>query len=218
MKVETVELNWKNPETKRMHEICGNESAKRALEVALTGSHEVVLLACTRAPASDLLRAAARIAQENGLPFKGKVVPVCPCGAYGTPKTECTCSAADMKQHAKKMMPLLHRIPMIIEVVEPRASETTQRNEPEATLVSRILASRKCQVAKNGCDGTAGDILKHAITEVGTDRQSAVDVASTIARMDERGSIQAHHITEAIQYQFNPMVRNWCDMVEEVKV
>jgi len=217
MKVETVELNWKNPETKRMHEICGNESAKRALDVALTGSHEVVLLACTRAPASDLLRAAARIAYENGLPFKGKVVPVCPCGAYGSPKTECTCSPADLKKHAKKMLPLLHRVPMIIEAVEPRASETTRSNEPEGLMVSRILASRKLQVAQNGCDDDANGLLKMAITEMGADRDNAVAVASTIARMDGRGRIQAQHIAEAIQYQ-RSIASNWHDWVEEVKV
>lgn len=217
MKVETVELNWKAPDTKRMHEILGNESAKRALEVALTGSHEVALLACTRAPASDMLRAAARIAKENSLPFKGKVIPVCPCGAYGTPKTECNCSVADLKQHAKKMLPLLHRVPMVIEVVEPRASDTTRFNEPEGLLVSRILASRKNQVAQNGCDGAAEGLLKMAITEIGADRQNAVDVASTIARMDGRGSLQAHHISEAIQYQLS-IASNWHDLVEEVKV
>ena len=208
------EVDWTEPEPKHLHGIRGNECAKRAVEVALSGPHEIVFLSFVRSPASDLLRAAARIAKENGLRFKGSVVPVCPCGAYGSPRIECNCSMADLQRHARKALPMLKAVPIIVETAEPRATETAGRNEPEERIVARILAARKKPPAKACLTADAEELLSLAIEEMGTDRDKAMAVAATIARMDGRAGIATSDVAEAIQYQHPSTARRVDDFEE----
>jgi magnesium chelatase family protein len=201
MKVETVELNWKSPEAPRLHEIIGNEYAKRAIEVALSGSHELVILSFVQSPASDMLRAAARIASKNGIPFKGSVVPICECGGYGDPRQECSCSAADLKKYARKVLPIIKRAQIVVEVTSPRANETTRGNEPEANMVARILAARPRMINTHSMSSDSEELMRQAILTVKCTRQTVEAVAATIAKLDCIDRIHVQHVSEAIQYQ-----------------
>lgn len=215
MKLEFVEINWTESSPKRMHGIPGNECTKRALEVVLAGGHRVVILSTVRSPASDLLRAAANIAKANGFPFSGMVVPVCPCGAYGNPKVECSCSMAKLKAHARKVMPMLKAADIVIETVEPLARDTTRTNEHEDRIVARILEARKApRLDTSVLPSDAEELLRMAIKEYGTSRDKAVAVAATIARLDGCNRIEARHIAEAVQYQ-HPAFTRWVDDFEE---
>ncbi len=215
MKLEFAEINWAAPSPKRMHAIAGNESAKRALEVVLAGGHKVVILSTVRSPASDLLRAAANIAKANGLPFSGTVVPVCPCGAYGNPKVECACSMAELKAYARKIVPLMKAAEIIIETVEPLARETTRTNEHEDRILARVLAARKAASPDASLPTDTQELLRMAMAEMGADRDKAVAVAATIARMDGSAMVQPSHMSEAIQYQHSHAAR-WFDQMEKV--
>lgn len=225
VRIETAEVNWtETTEVKRMEDIPGNESAKRALEVALTGGHSVAIMSSIGSPASDLLKTAARIAKEYNLPFKGKVIPVCPCGAYGTAKHECACSNAVLTAYAKSIMPLFRGVPIIIETYQPTVNDCNDRHrEPEQMIVARIL--RYQPIAKSKAIPTTilpntntGDLLASAQKEIGVNRDQAIAVGATIACMSGYQSLEAQHIAEAIQYQMPVTHRQYDEMAEiEVK-
>jgi len=213
--IETAEVNWTEPQPKHLHEIPGQEAAKRAIEVALVGGHNTVFLSTVGSPASDLLRATARLAKELGIPFKGRVIPVCPCGAYGNPKVECNCSVDEMNDYCRQIMPFLHSADIVIETVAPRASETTRGNEPEATMTARILKVRFDPGPSRTLDGDTENLLRTAISELSANREKAVTLAATIARLEGRDRIGMQHVAEAIQYQ-HPASRRIFDQSEEV--
>lgn len=217
MQIENIVINWdKTAKQKQLHDILDNESAKRAIEVALSGSHEIVILASVRSPASELLRAAANIAQKHDIPFKGKVIPVCPCGALGSPKEECTCTTDELRQYDKKVVPLMRTAAMVIETVEPRASATAKHNEHEDTIVARILAARKPEGAlPMPPNSGALDIMRMAVTELGADPDKIAAVAQTIARMNFSKYIGNEHVAEAAMYQ-SRRANKWTDPIEEV--
>ena len=211
MKIEYVEVNWTEPEAKRLHEIPDNEQAKRAIEVALSGTHELVFLHTINSPASDLLKATARIAKENRIPFKGKVIPVCNCGAYGNPQHECTCSIAELKKYMNKVIPVIKSANMIIEVIEP-FSYNIDRNEPESNIVERILQARRVlkndmpsDILSNDCEY----MLETAVEQIGIDAIKVISLALTIAKMDFSKVILVHHIAEAVQYLHNRSINQY---------
>jgi predicted ATPase with chaperone activity len=217
MQIETVVINWdKSVEQKRLHDILDNEAAKRAVEIALAGSHELVILSSIRAPASELLRAAANIAKKHDIPFKGKVIPVCLCGALGSPKEECTCTDDELKAYNKKVIPMMRTAAMVIEAVEPRATATTKRNEHEDTIVARILAARKQEGAlPMRTNSGASDLMRMAVIELKADPEKIAAVAQTIARMNNSQYIGHEHVAEAAMYQ-HKRANKWTDPIEEV--
>jgi len=217
MKIETVEMNWTEKPSKRLHDIIGNEMVKRAIEVALVGNHEIVFLSTINSPASDLLQATTNIAKINNIPFKGSVIPVCPCGAFGNPKEECTCSNASLKKYAKKVHPMLKKAMIIVETLAPCSYENTSQNEHEDRIISRIKTARQRNYKTNQVDPNANELLKMAVQELGIDRESAILVANTISNMEGSDSIQAQHIAEAVQYRNNHVVK-WVDDFQSIVV
>jgi magnesium chelatase family protein len=209
-------LNWTTPEIKRIHEIPGNEFAKRALEVALSGSHSVVILSTIRSPASDLLRSAARIAKENGFPFKGRVVPLCKCGAFGNTLIECTCSPEECQEYAKEIGLFLKEADLLIETVEPRARETINRNEQESDIVKRIMRVQTMEKKQLYLSRDAEDLLVNAIGSIRVNRDQTLRVAETIARMDHsEDMLKPQHIAEAAQYH---RINDWYNGFENIEV
>jgi magnesium chelatase family protein len=187
------------------------------LEVVLAGGHKVVIISTIRSPASDLLRAAANIAKANGIAFSGTVIPVCPCGAFGSPKAECSCSMAELKAHARKITPMMKAADIVIETVEPLDGDTTRAGENEDRIVARILDARKGLRPDPGVLASdAEDLLRMAIREYGTARDKTALVAATIARLGGCARIEVNHIAEAVQYQ-HPALTRWFDDFEEGK-
>jgi len=198
-KIQFVELNWQEPSLPKLQDILGNEHAKRALEVSLSGSHCVLFTSTSNSPAAQLLSVGARIAKTNGFPFKGYVVPVCPCGAYGNPKIECTCTTEAITDYSKSVANKTVDAVMFVETTTPMARDTGRSNEDEAAMVARVLAAR----ASGGVEAVCGDaeqFLRMAISEIGCDRAKALAVAGTIAKVDGNNIIQAQHVAEAVQY------------------
>jgi magnesium chelatase family protein len=89
----------------------------------------------------------------------------CPCGFFGDPTRECTCSPSSITRYQKRIsVPLLDRIDIHIDV--PRvdyARLTDQRlGEPSAKVQARVQAAREVQRRRfaqagghNGAKGTA---------------------------------------------------------------
>ena len=219
MKIEICKIGPDcEPKAKRLHEILANEAAKRAIEVAVAGGLEIVFISTTRAPASELLKAAARIARDElHTNFKGSVIPVCDCGAYGNPFEECSCSVAVMRKHAKVSIPMLRKAFVVIETMEPRASDTSRGYEDESQLIKRVQGalSYKGDPIFLALDGE--ELLKMAMKELHVDREKVLAVARTIAKLDHSPRMNAQHVSEAIQYQAIRGLR-WFDDFEKIEV
>lgn len=152
----------------------------------------------------------------------------CPCGNFGNPKHECTCSPHQIQRYMAKISgPLLDRIDIHIEVqpVEHRELAASRRGEPSAVIRQRVIAARARQaeryagragVFKNAdmgpreleqfcaLDGQGRSLLEAAMNRLGLSARAydrILKVARTIADLDGSPSITPVHLSEAIQYR-----------------
>jgi len=211
MQMYQVSLKLNKPESPRLHEILGNEAVKRAITIALAGSHDIVLVDTANSPAYDFLEAAFRIAKEFNLSFKGKMIKICMCGNYGNPMAECTCSFETLNQQANEIERMVKNRSIVIEVMAPSASEKrigVANNEHESVIVNRILKTlQNTQVFSGALSMDAENMIDLAVKEIGIDRAKVLRIAQTIARMECRSTIDIVHILEAIRYQQCAFIR-----------
>lgn len=153
----------------------------------------------------------------------------CPCGYYGDPTRECSCSQQSLLQYQKRVSgPLLDRIDMVISV--SRVSEkdllaTTDAPQESPALRQHVTAARKRQYARHGAELHNAELPSKQIAQRTKLSEEAkilltsaaerlqlsargyfkvIKVARTIADLEESESILAPHIAEALQYRFNP--------------
>ncbi len=152
----------------------------------------------------------------------------CPCGNFGNPKHECTCSPQQIQRYMAKISgPLLDRIDIHIEVqpVDHRELSAARRGEPSAVIRERVVRARQRQAQrfagieglyKNAdmgpkhleqfcaLDAQARALLDAAMHRLGLSARAydrILKVARTIADLDDSAAITAVHISEAIQYR-----------------
>ncbi|ROL59466.1 ATP-binding protein [Bacteroidetes/Chlorobi group bacterium MS-B_bin-24] len=152
----------------------------------------------------------------------------CPCGNYGNPYQECTCTPAQIQKYQSKISgPLLDRIDIHIEVQAVKYQELTAQSsgETSAQIRQRVVKARQIQaerfrgkknVYKNAdmgskeirkyciLDTRSQEILKIAMNKMGLSARAydkILKVARTIADLDNSETIQPQHISEAIQYR-----------------
>ncbi|MGC9400767.1 MAG: YifB family Mg chelatase-like AAA ATPase [Anaerolineae bacterium] len=151
----------------------------------------------------------------------------CPCGYFGDPKRECTCSMGMIQRYRKRISgPLLDRIDLHIEV--PRVSfdklTNVARGESSETVRARIERARRQQRARLAgtplvcnADMRPGEIRQFcalrddAQTLVRTAMRQmhlsargyhrVLKVSRTIADLEGSAEIEAHHVAEALQYR-----------------
>ncbi|MFW6263620.1 MAG: YifB family Mg chelatase-like AAA ATPase, partial [Thermotogota bacterium] len=151
----------------------------------------------------------------------------CPCGNYGDPQRECTCSMRDIIRYNRKLSgPVLDRIDMIIEV--PRMSykeySNSQDEESSESIRERINRAIKKQrkrfdsincvknsrmnqkMMKRYCalDQISERLLEQAVSKfklTGRGINKILRVALTISDLEGKKKIEAPHIAEAIQYR-----------------
>ncbi|OQY28687.1 MAG: hypothetical protein B6244_06485 [Candidatus Cloacimonetes bacterium 4572_55] len=152
----------------------------------------------------------------------------CPCGYFGDPKSECTCSPNMILNYRSRISgPLMDRIDIHIEAPAVNFEELTKKPTGESSdmIRERVNAARRIQqdrfagqnnVFNNAqmesrhlqtyckIDENCLNLLKMAINKFGFSARAydrILKVARTIADLENNDEIKTSHISEAIQYR-----------------
>jgi magnesium chelatase family protein len=151
----------------------------------------------------------------------------CPCGYYGDPVKECTCSSSTITRYKKRISgPLLDRIDIHVEVprVEYEKLSSERLGEPSAQVQVRVEAARDRQrkrfagsnlvtnvdmhpaEIRTHCqlDASSKSLLRSAMDQLHLSARSyhrVLKLSRTIADLDGKEDIQTVHLAEALQYQ-----------------
>ena len=159
----------------------------------------------------------------------GEICYGCPCGYFTDPKRECRCSPIQIQNYLARISgPLLDRIDIHLEVPRLNIDRLTdkRRGEPSVDIRRRVDESRAIQKTRykdkapgarfnahiepkeleRYCvlDKESEELLKLAILELGISARAydkILKVSRTIADLDAKEIIEAHHISEAISYR-----------------
>ncbi len=151
----------------------------------------------------------------------------CPCGYFGHPTRECSCTINKVVNYLNKVSgPLLDRLDLHIEVapVEFKHLSNGQKTESSAAIRERVNMARKiqterykgtdircnanltphllreyCKVSEQGMAALKNAFEKMGMSARGYDR--ILKVARTIADLDRSENIELSHISEALQYR-----------------
>ena len=151
----------------------------------------------------------------------------CPCGFYGDPVKECTCSLTQIIKYRSKISgPLLDRIDIHIEVPRVNCREVMKKSSTESssTIRKRVEAARNiqrkrfikdniysnaqmsrkniekyCKIDQNGENLIYKAMEKLNLSTRAYDR--ILKVARTIADLEHSENIEISHLSEAIQYR-----------------
>ena len=188
------------------------------------------VLEVMRQPLEEGTITISRVANRLTYPSKFMLVAAmnpCPCGYFTDPKHECHCTPFQIQTYLSKISgPLLDRIDIHLEVPRLKLEHLTEkrRGEPSENIRKRVDSAREIQTTRYKNDGIhfnahleskelekhcvldkeAQDLLKLAILELGISARAydkILKVSRTIADLDAKDIIEAHHISEAISYR-----------------
>ncbi|TET79932.1 MAG: ATP-binding protein, partial [Candidatus Cloacimonadota bacterium] len=152
----------------------------------------------------------------------------CPCGWFGDPFHECTCTPGMIERYMSRISgPLLDRIDIHIEVPRLTSDELGEKptGENSATIRERVNRARKKQIERYkdrediycnahlgpkdvrkfcSLDSESKNLLLLAVEKFGLSARAydrILKVARTIADIDNVENIRPEHISEAIQYR-----------------
>lgn len=152
----------------------------------------------------------------------------CPCGNFGNPNQDCTCTPQMIQKYVSKISgPLLDRIDIHINVqaVKYKELSSTASGEPSADIRKRVVNAREIQLKRFAgkknmycnahmqskdireyckIDSASEELMKMAITKLGLSARAydrILKVSRTIADLAGEENISAAHISEAIQYR-----------------
>ena len=152
----------------------------------------------------------------------------CSCGYYNHPEKDCICAPGAVQRYLNKISgPLLDRFDLHVEVTpvsfdELSMEEATEKSE---AVRNRVIAARDLQIARYETNGSTFNnsqmdtkeiqnycslseesktLLKNAMNKLDLSARAydrILKVARTIADLDNKESISAEHIAEAINFR-----------------
>ncbi|MCK5833497.1 YifB family Mg chelatase-like AAA ATPase [bacterium] len=152
----------------------------------------------------------------------------CPCGYFGDPYHECTCTPSQIQNYVGRISgPLLDRIDIHIEVpavkynelsgpssgdhsdtIRERVSQSRLHQQKRFTDVPGVFcnAHMNTKLIRAFCqlDEPSEALLKMAITKLGLSARAydrILKLSRTIADLEDSPEIAPHHVSEAIQYR-----------------
>jgi len=153
----------------------------------------------------------------------------CPCGFFGDPTKECSCSNGTVSRYQKRISgPLLDRIDIFVDVprvdYEKLAANTT--GEPSESVRERVQRTRRVETQRfvgsrlfcnaemtptevrrycqSALDEQAQSLLRLAMTQLSLSARGfhrVLKLARTIADMAGSERILSPHVAEAVQYR-----------------
>ena len=169
----------------------------------------------------QISRAAASVTYPSQFMLVCAMNP-CRCGWYGHPSGRCKCAKADVKKYLSRLSgPLLDRMDLFVEVYALAFEELSAPAEAESSeqVKARVDAARAVQNRRGPCNAKMGPdlldrycaldeacqrLMKGAYDRLGLTARSydrIRRVARTIADLDGSETIQAIHLSEALQYR-----------------
>ena len=156
----------------------------------------------------------------------------CPCGYYGDPFHQCTCSPGLISRYRKRISgPFLDRVDIFIEVphIDYEKLADNRLGEKSDKVQARVKAARAIQLkrfkgTKLTCNAEmtptevrefcqaedqAQSLLKAAMKQLYLSARAfhrVLKLGRTIADLENTDIIKAHHLAEAIQYRPRQMV------------
>jgi magnesium chelatase family protein len=188
------------------------------------------VLEVLRQPLEDkvvtISRAQGTITYPANFMLVGSMNP-CPCGYFGDPVKDCSCSATAIARYQKRISgPLLDRIDIHVEVprVDYEKLADKRQAETSAMVRARVQAARTRQLqrfdgTKLTCNAEMGPaevqkfcavepaaekLLKAAMQQLHLSARAfhrVLKLARTIADLGASDIISSHHLAEAIQYR-----------------
>jgi len=153
----------------------------------------------------------------------------CPCGYYGDPTKECTCSESTVSRYQKRISgPLLDRVDIFVEVPRVEYEKLAAVTEGESSEMvrdrveyTRAAQTRRFEGTRLVCNAemTPTEVREHCQSKLDEQAQSllrlamaqlslsarafhrVLKLARTIADMAGSDAIAAQHLAEAIQYR-----------------
>jgi magnesium chelatase family protein len=151
----------------------------------------------------------------------------CPCGYYGDPTHDCSCSNAMVTRYQKRISgPMMDRIDIHIEVprVEYDKLTSEKRGELSEVVRARVEAARDIQLTRftgtdlfcnadmgtsevrEFCqlDETGKQLMRSAMSQLGLSARAfhrVLKISRTIADLNGVENIQPAHLAEALQYR-----------------
>jgi magnesium chelatase family protein len=151
----------------------------------------------------------------------------CPCGYFGDPVRECSCSAGTVTRYQKRISgPLLDRIDIHVEVPRVDFEKLTQDRlgEPSEAVRERVERARERQRARfadseSSCNGDMGPrevrlhcrldetgrgLIRQAMTQLHLTARAfhrVLKLSRTIADLAGEEDIAPPHLAEALQYR-----------------
>ena len=152
----------------------------------------------------------------------------CPCGNYGDPMKECSCTPTQIQRYLGKISaPLLDRIDIHIEVPAVKYKELSEDRTGETSecVRTRVINARAVQteryknatnIFKNAdmttkelekyctLDEQSKNLIQKAMQRLGLSARAydrILKVSRTIADLNNSENIKVEHISEAIQYR-----------------
>jgi magnesium chelatase family protein len=189
------------------------------------------VLEVLRQPLEDGCVTIARAALSISFPSRFMLVAAmnpCPCGFFGDATRECHCSPPQIQRYVSKISgPLLDRIDIHIEVPAVKYKELRANADIEssASVRDRVLRAREIQTRRFrgekslyansqmppkwirkfcALSGDGEKLLETAIARLGLSARAhdrILKVSRTIADLEGAPSIEAKHLSEAIQYR-----------------
>lgn len=173
-----------------------------------------------------IARTSATVSYPSNLMVVAAMNP-CPCGYFGHPTRECTCTQAARKKYKDRISgPIIDRIDLHIEVepVDYEKLSSKGREETSAEIRKRVNKAREIQrerfkgtsvscnakmspkMTKEYCllSEEASRLLKMSFDKLGLSARAydkILRIARTIADLEESGNIEFAHVAEAIQYR-----------------
>lgn len=152
----------------------------------------------------------------------------CPCGYFGDPNHECSCTPLQIQNHLNKVSgPLLDRIDIHIQVAAVKKEDLLGKGagEPSAKIKERVNKARDIQLKrfkgtsiysnaqmsqkyiKKFCrlNKESEELLRSAISELHLSARAyyrVLKISRTIADLEGKENIDTNHISEALQYRY----------------